>query len=230
MRSQCDVLQDEEEKKLEQIRNSVSLPFHSFLGKTDEPVTKDHTEEPAGTHHPEETVPEASAMQSSSDAVDVITLEDEDSDEGPTVNNSEIVKELEDMVSNNPVVESDSEEEPMSLSELSSSFQKCLDSINSDGKNSWKVEKSSPNTIQIKPFDYEAARREVRFGENNAGKGKLGMDGGRDGGPKPVKGSNGKKNGSTESEVRDSDAGSEFRQGRRRLAFPASGNRSATFR
>lgn len=212
----------------------MSNPFHSFSGKTNEPIIeKDRREEPAGTsetHHPQETIPETSTMQTNtSNAVDVIILEDDSDDEGTQVKKTvETAKELEDTVSMSPGMESDGEEEPISLSELSSSFQKCLDSIDQDGKNSSKVEEGFPNTIQVKPFDYEAARRQVRF-EDEDGKGKPGTVGDGDDSLKLFKGSSGAKNRSTKVQGQGGDVADEFRQGRRRLAFPTSGNRSATF-
>ncbi|XP_031392553.1 protein RRP6-like 2 [Punica granatum] len=218
---------DEGEKKLEQIRSSVNLPFHSFSGKTSNEPIEDRKEEPARTleaYHAEET---STVQLSTSDAADVIVLEDDSGEEGPAVKSSESAKELDGQVSVSSGMERDEEDEPTSLSELSSSFQKCLDSIGQDGKNSWKVEKSK--TIQVKPFDYEAARRQVRFGEDD-GKGKPVTDSGKDKSPKVVKGSGGKKSGSSEGQVQGSDGAKEFGPGKRRQAFPASGNRSGTFR
>ncbi|KAK4759023.1 hypothetical protein SAY87_020324 [Trapa incisa] len=218
---------DDMEKKLEQIRNSVSLPFHSFLGKTNAPIMEEvPKEEPAGTsetHHPQETFPETSTMQTDfSNAVDVIILGD-DSDEGLQMKTTEMAKQLEIGVCASSGIKTDSEEEePMTLSELSSSFRRSLDSVNQDRKNISKV-KNGPNTIQVKPFDYKAARSQVRFGGED-GKVKLGMDKG-----KLRKGAGGEKNGSNKGQLQGGDATDEFRQGRRRLAFPASGNRSATF-
>ena len=54
-----------------------------------------------------------------------------------------------------------------SLSDLSTSFQQCFQSINQNRK-VVKVKKSKEpsDVLQIKPFHYEAARKRVKFGED----------------------------------------------------------------
>ncbi|KAF2608031.1 hypothetical protein F2Q68_00044568 [Brassica cretica] len=106
--------------------------------------------------------------------------------------------------------EVDAEDEPMSLSELSTNFQKCFNSMS---KSNNKAQK--PEFLNVEPFDYEAARKEVTFGEGQKGR----QGGKKEGGSK----AGGQKKGSAPEQ-------SEFGQGKRRQAFPASGNRSATFK
>ena len=107
----------------------------------------------------------------------------------------------------------------LSLSDLSTSFQQCSQSINQNRK-VVKVKKSKEPSglLQIKPFDYEAARKHVQFGE----------DAEEESGSR-VK-SAGKKKSSAVGRLQIDDGTKQFPQARRRQAFPASGNRSATFR
>ena len=112
----------------------------------------------------------------------------------------------------------DDEDEPMSLSELSSSFRKCFHSKSQNNKaRQSKKSEESTGLLLVKPFDYDAALKEVKFGEdavNASSQGGSGLN------------SNKKKS----SVKQATDLATELRQGRRRQAFPASGNRSATFR
>ncbi|KAI4350321.1 hypothetical protein L6164_004788 [Bauhinia variegata] len=86
-------------------------------------------------------------------------------------------------------------------------------------KETKKTEESSA-LLKPKPYDYEEARKQVKFGEDTeASQG--------DGGPSPFRDSGGKKK---SARGQTSDSAKELQQGRRRQAFPASGNRSATFR
>lgn len=110
----------------------------------------------------------------------------------------------------------DDSNEPMSLSDLSSSFQKCL-KTNQEQKNK---ETEGTSGLQFKPFDYEAARKEFKFGEVVEKGVKIGDDDGRK--------SLGKKKGAASDKSKRDEGG--LPQGRRRQVFPATGNRSATFR
>lgn len=114
----------------------------------------------------------------------------------------------------------DGEDDPMSLSELSSSFKKCFPPHNQNRK-AREVEKSQESGgLQVKPFDYEAARKQVIFEEKPAKDVGAGGEGMKNLGPRAKK-----------KTVVDGDDGSkEFPQGRRRQAFPSTGNRGATFR
>lgn len=153
---------------------------------------------------------------------DVIMLADSENEREPTHGNSQASNVLREDNS------SDKEDgEPMSLSDLSSSFQKCFDSVNHN-KNPGKPEKSEEGTgfLQLKPYDFEKARKEIKFGE-----GPEGESAGGEGKKKSLRGSKEKKKGSDVGRLPKDDGTRELLpQGRRRQAFPASGNRSATFR
>ncbi|CAH2079523.1 unnamed protein product [Thlaspi arvense] len=187
-----------EEVKLEQIRSSVNLPFRSF---TD--ISSDS--KPA-------TMPTSVSKQ---DGVTEINDDSEEASEmdgaSTRVSESEVpgFEEAEDVIllDNDGAKDVDEEDGPMSLSELSTNFQKCCNSMNKSNKKSQK-----PEFLNIEPFDYQAARKERIFGEEQ--KGRQGV--------KKEAGSGKKKGSVTEP--------SEFGQGKRRQAFPASGNRSATFK
>ncbi|XP_050244941.1 protein RRP6-like 2 isoform X2 [Quercus robur] len=212
-----------EEIKLEQIRSSVNFPFHSFSGTSEQsklvievPDTAVETCQPQG---------HAAVPAANSRSDDIIMLEDNLNVEEPIHGNLEAADEHK---SDFGASASEMDDEPMSLSELSSSFQQCFESINQNG-NGRKNEKSQEAgcALQLKPFDYEAARKHVTFGEDPEDG--LGSEG--DKGLKCRRDSGGKKKGPIKGRVqRDDDGTGEFPQGRRRQAFPATGNRSATFR
>lgn len=117
------------------------------------------------------------------------------------------------------------EDEPKSLSELSSNFQKCFQANNQNNKTRKpkKTEQAS-GLLQLTPFDYEAAMNHVKFGERKKDPSSQNCDGRVE-----KEGSGGKKKRSTIGEAEPSEP-KQFQQGRRRQAFPSSGNRSATFR
>ncbi|GMI65046.1 RRP6-like 2 [Hibiscus trionum] len=213
---------EKEESKLAQIRSSVNLSFHSFPGTEEQ--SKPPVIEP--TKLPEVPQPEgppAVIPTESSTVEDVIMLED-DSNKDEQIDGSNSPEATVDRPrkesSMEPSSETEKEDETMSLSDLSTSFQQCFESMNQNRK-AVKVKKSKEPSglLQIKPFDYEAARKEVKFGEdaeeesgshtNYAGKKKKGLAAGR---------------------LQIDDGSKQFPQARRRQAFPASGNRSATFR
>lgn len=119
----------------------------------------------------------------------------------------------------------DEDDEPTSLSELSSNFQKCFQSNNQNIKIRQPKKTEQPGgVLQLKAFDYEAAREQVKFGERIERASSRGGDGHIE-----KKDSGGKKR-STTGQEQPSDLTKQLQQGRRRQAFPASGNRSATFR
>ncbi|KAG6642846.1 protein RRP6-like 2 isoform X1 [Carya illinoinensis] len=213
----------QEEMKLEQIRSSVTFPFHTFSGMSEQsqPVTET-LDTVGGIHHLQESVVVPAA---SSNLEEIITLVDESNIEESIRENTEATnghkKDLRTSAS-----ELDSGDEPMSLSELSSSFQKCFESIDQNGK-ARQVEKSQePGFLQLRPFDYEAARKQVRFGEDKVEE----LESGSKKGLKGRLGSGGKKKGSATDRTQRDDGTRELAQGMRRQAFPATGNRSATFR
>ncbi|XP_010527545.1 PREDICTED: protein RRP6-like 2 [Tarenaya hassleriana] len=227
-----------EEIKLEQIRSSVSLPFHSFmdkgLGKTSVKVSGKPEEvptEPVSVSKPDNTIfPEDGSAEEPSEPAETLTTpsvaqkskvsltksedvipvndnSDEETETGGDPGSSNTLKKEESEE------EMDAEDEPMSLSELSSNFQKCFKQKNQVEKpSSGSTMRLKPEFLNIKPFDYEAARK--------------GGGGEREGNRKKVGDSGGKKKGSGTQNVEGT---SEFGQGKRRQAFPASGNRSMTF-
>ncbi|CAA7016043.1 unnamed protein product [Microthlaspi erraticum] len=193
---------EKEEVKLEQIRSSVNLAFPSFTdkGSDSKSAMKVHEEIPT-------------AMPSSVSKQDGVTELKDDSEETSGRNSESKVSGFgtEDVILLDSAdgKEADAEDEPMSLSELSTNFQKCFNSMN---KSNNKAQK--PEFLNIEPFDYEAARKEVKFGDGQKG---------RQGGKREGSAAGGKKKGPAPED-------SEFGQGKRRQAFPASGNRSATFK
>ncbi|EOA18657.1 hypothetical protein CARUB_v10007233mg [Capsella rubella] len=186
-----------EDVKLEQIRSSVNLAFPSF----------------------KEKVPDSnSAMPASVSREDGVTELKDDSEEALEIVGTSgrvsvpetgdiILLENGDGDGDGDAKEVEAEDEPMSLSELSTNFQKCFNSMKKSNKAPKQTE-----FLNIEPFDYEAARKELKFGEGHKGRQ-----------AKKEAGAGQKKKGSGPEQ-------SEFGQGKRRQAFPASGNRSATFK
>lgn len=117
--------------------------------------------------------------------------------------------------------EIDEEDEPMSLSDLSSSFKQCFESSKQNRKARQVDELQESSRLHLKPFDYEAARKQVIFGDDSKAEGE---------GQISRHGSGGKKNSSVTGRVLKDDGSKELSQGKRRQAFPATGNRSASFR
>ncbi|KAK9951694.1 hypothetical protein M0R45_007130 [Rubus argutus] len=200
-------VKDKEDNKLEQIGSSVNFPFHSFSGRIEQPNPK--MEEPGQVSEiPHSEVPVAVSPARPS-LEDIITLE----------NGSHVPEHKE----NNSVASAlgmDGEDDPVSLSELSSSFKKFLPPLNQNRK-ARELEKSQESGgLHVKPFDYEAGRRRVIFGEKAAKDVGAGVEGMKSLGSRAKK----------KTLVDGDDASTELPQGRRRQAFPATGNRSATFR
>ncbi|XP_022925220.1 protein RRP6-like 2 [Cucurbita moschata] len=252
---------DNEENKLDKIRSSVCLPFHSFSGTSEQSksVTEPTTMTLLKTQNSEAPAAESTKSSNIEPPVmpvpkpcpeEVILLEDdsdeefEDEEPHPVAENTDEPK-LKGFSANSPLEidgdGNDDEDEPMSLSELSSSFQKCLNS-NEQAMNLGKTDNPGKQSafLQIKPFDYDAARKQVVFGEgmaensepeddkavkpskNAAGANKV---------VKPSKNAAGAKLDLGLDKVeKNSGAAVELPQGKRRHAFPATGNRSATFR
>ncbi|KAI8016878.1 Protein RRP6-like 2 [Camellia lanceoleosa] len=136
---------------------------------------------------------EPSALPPSSTNLDsFILIEDDENVEeaitGETKN--EQVKDREDKTLGSDPEMGDKDDETMSLCDLSSSFQECFKSTNQTSKPK-QAEKSKESygflpmkhgysKNSLKPFDYEAARKEFRFGEDRkAKKGKEGDEGHR---------------------------------------------------
>uniref|UniRef100_A0A5B7BSC4 Putative exosome component 10 n=1 Tax=Davidia involucrata TaxID=16924 RepID=A0A5B7BSC4_DAVIN len=211
---------EKEEIKLEQIKSSVNLPFHSFSGRDEQlqPVVKVTTETSEISDREPLAVPAAD-----SNFEDIILLEG-DSNVEESVNSQAPNEQLEHKDDNTPglALEMDEGDGTMSLSDLSSNFQKCFQSINETRK-ARQVEKAqqSDGFLQLKPFDYEEARKQVKFGQDRRGEPDAEGDGSR---------RRDRKKSSVKGRVQKDDETNDFQQGRRRQAFPATGNRSATFR
>ncbi|XP_062166108.1 protein RRP6-like 2 [Alnus glutinosa] len=205
----------EEMKKLEQIRSSVNFPFHSFRGMSEQSKPAVEICDPQGSV----AMPAASPQRD-----EIILLEDNSEAEESIGGNSEGTNEQKNNFGMSGL-ELDNRDEPMSLSELSSSFEKCFESINQNGKARQVGKSQESGFLQLKPFDYEAARKEVRFGEDGSERSASGSN-------KGLKVDSGKKKkGSVIGGVQRDDGTTELLpQGRRRQAFPTTGNRSATFR
>lgn len=210
--------------KLEQIRSSVNFPFHSFRGTSEQskPVIE-VADTAVEICDPQGSV----AMPSASSKIDeIILLEDNSKAEESVGGNSEGTNEQKNNFEMS-APDLDNGDEPMSLSELSSSFKKCFDSNNQNGKARHVGKSQESGFLQLKPFDYEAARKEVRFGDPE----KRSASGSDKGLKKSLVDSGNKKKGSViGGGVQKDDGTAEFAQGKRRQAFPATGNRSATFR
>ncbi|KAJ8763149.1 hypothetical protein K2173_025534 [Erythroxylum novogranatense] len=240
-RRKFDTEKNEGEKiKLEKIRSSVNLPFHSFLGGSE--LQKPAVEEPIGSltnaqdyvtsraacsNLEEEDVETTRACRNEEacNPVDVIPLENDSmmgKIEDTDVETINLSSGDEGHVST--ALQTDESEEPLSLSELSSSFKKCFQP-NKQTRETAKVNKPQEPTglLQLKPFDYSTARKQVIFGEGPV---KDGEEGGIESPNIKLDSKGGRKS----SAISGVEGSAEFRQGKRRQAFPASGNRSATFR
>ncbi|XP_076892234.1 protein RRP6-like 2 [Bidens hawaiensis] len=210
--------------KVEQIKSSVSLPFRSFADKTEAslPIVKECPKPQEASILPSATVSEPEN--------DIILLEtdcDVEKEEEPAkAENNEQKTEDENNVK---LLDSDScsDEEKdgnMSLSDLSSSFQKFVKTADEKKTSKQKVEGGSAGLVNVVPFDYAAARKEVRFGEDGPGSG--GEDEGNQGKRERKKSAGGGR----KKDAGGSERSGDFQLGKRRQAFPATGNRSSTFR
>lgn len=202
--------------KLEQIKSSVNLPFNSFpsCGELLQPAVK----EPA---KPLDIVRNGQPVSYSSDVEDFLLGAGSNVDESVDGSMESVNVPVENKEDNavGSALEMEEKEDTMSLSDLSSSFQKCLPSTNRT-RNGKLTEKSQERVgfLQLEPFDYEAAKKQVIFGEDPGGK--LGTR---------VEDSKRRLNKEDKKSLKE-DGVRDLPQGRRRQAFPASGNRSATFR
>ncbi|KAL9993668.1 putative ribonuclease D [Helianthus debilis subsp. tardiflorus] len=220
-----------EEIKVEQIKSSVSLPFRSFTDKTEpsHPVAKEPPTPQENPVLPLASEPETDVIMLESDS-DVEEKEekpakDEEGSERKTEGENNVILLDSDCSDEENGEDKNGNEETMSLSDLSSSFQKCVDTANETIKSDPVVEGGSTGLVEVKPFDYAAARKEGRFGEEWSGD--EDGDGGKSkgkGGRKKAGGGGGRK------ESAGGERSGDFQMGRRRQAFPATGNRSSTFR
>ncbi|KAJ0981713.1 hypothetical protein J5N97_009968 [Dioscorea zingiberensis] len=225
------VEQDKNANKVDQIKSSLVLPFHSFDGpkpffepgaqentKQSRPDSMQHDNEPFTTTKLDDVIPLENEMEGLG-TESQITEED--------VKHREWFPQLpENGSSADSQPETRTEEAPMSLSDLSSSFQECFRSLNEikgSKQNQQPAQERGELNFQLKPFDYATARQHTRFGEVREGRGAADDGQGSQNSGRIRKGA-----------VRDGahevERASEFQQPRRRQAFPPSGNRSATYR
>lgn len=207
---------EKEDSKLGQIKSTVSLPFHAFSGG-DEKVEQSAKISEVVVHEENHSAP-----ATDSTLVDIICLDDDSDieDSEKVTSDAAALDSHSRQVENNEAGSVSEEDEPMSVSDLSSSFQKCFPSLD-QAMGSKVVDKSraTDGSLQVQPFDYEAARKQVTFGKSGAPVAD---------GDDSVKRKDRKKGSGAVGGKEDGAA--EHPQGRRRQAFPASGNRSATFR
>lgn len=210
---------DKELTKLEQIKSSVHLPFHTFVGDdqtiknaaakgpsvtTDAFISEENCDTPIESKMEDDIIPLAGTCNDEETPVDSETAAIERAQTG------------EDSLG-----KPDEEDELMSLSNLSSSLNKCIESSDQNQKKKSFGNSEQAPGLQLKPFDYEAARKTLKFGTKSRKEDANGEGGGESG-------SNSKKGvGRGGGEAKQDQA--TLPQGRRRHAFPSSGNRSATF-
>ncbi|KAG9452076.1 hypothetical protein H6P81_004980 [Aristolochia fimbriata] len=217
--------QDTVEQRLEQIKSSVSLPFHSFSGTTEQStlVAAENAEVPLA-----ETVGQRQTCLPDQKIEEIVLLECDSHDDNEASKNptTDQILKLEESCKGDSISENDTvheDDQNSSLSELASGFQDICRSLNEKraskqlGRKQGEISETYP---LLKPFDYTAARKQMRFGE-----GPLREAHDKETTKEPEESSKGSRQKSNEKEgPKDS------QQARRRQAFPASGNRSATFR
>ncbi|XP_073308993.1 protein RRP6-like 2 isoform X2 [Primulina huaijiensis] len=215
-----------QDTKLERIKSTVSLPFHIFSGR-DERFQSSVQESPSITEVPPhmEELPTPVAVSTTEDVINL--GDDSDKEESAKGNPDSASNHDINQLANN-IAGSASEiydrDEPMSLPDLSSSFQKFFAS-QEQPRSSEMVEKSQPS-VDFEPFNYAAARKQVKFGNSPRTETVENGDNARN----RSKRAYGKKSVVTIESPNVEEKTDVLPQGRRRQAFPASGNRSATFR
>ena len=227
-------LQVKNENKVEQIKSTVALPFHHFSGgekllEVSPEVNLNHrrvenqqqcTGYVTEMMKLEEVIPLEKEPDNSLSAADSLKADD-------SRKHREWFPPLQENGSGGSFQsESDNGEGLASSLDLSSSFEKCFQSIN-ERRSSHQNHKPSQEpevNYQLKPFDYAAARKNMKFGEvgekdiaesdnrlqtsSVSGEMHKGLASGQSRGEEKVKG---------------------FQHPRRRQAFPPSGNRSTTY-
>ncbi|XP_072999326.1 protein RRP6-like 2 [Typha latifolia] len=227
--------EQESQTKVEKIKSAVILPFHYFSGGEKPPqkgpevkMIPPPPESLQHGQHNEST--ELTKME------EVILLENELqysnlSEETPMTDDDTKHRQRfpwlnENVTSGCLQQEPDSMDMPVSPSELSSSFEKCFQSIN-ERRNSQHNRRSPVEpevNFQLRPFDYAAARKNIKFGERgeeDVAKGDDQVTSGDSVDNKSKRGGFGK--------AQRKEQERSFSQPRRRQAFPQSGNRSTTY-
>ncbi|KAG9134684.1 hypothetical protein Leryth_001009 [Lithospermum erythrorhizon] len=186
-------------------------------------------EEPACASEGPDMQPELSLREepvpaTSSKMEEVISL---DSDDEPSPNSIAILAEngMEQMEDNGGASEEfDEEDDAMSISHMASNFQECFQSIKETRYDYGQKSRDHESHAPLKPFDYETARKQVKYGEVSTGSSR-----GRKADEIRGKIGQGHRNGGSAISQND-EVTQDLPQGKRRQAFPASGNRSASFR
>lgn len=218
--------QNKNVNKVEQIKSTVALPFYHFPGgeKTSElhvkevivcPVAETLQQHPADLAKLEEVIPldRGSHEQSPCDS----PMTDDGTKESDNSHHPEIGSDLDLQP------ESLASDEPMSPSDLTSSFEKCFQSIN-ERRNCQRNQKSFQKpeiNFNLKPFDYAAARKNVKFDDDGDDETKT------EDRIKTSPDSRQMHRASGQAQGDERSRGSQ--QARRRQAFPPSGNRSTTY-
>ena len=224
-------LKGKEDVKIEQIKSSVNLPFHSFSGGNREEPAKLDAKELTKVLEIQSTKEALAEPAARSDFDEIIMLkESSGSDESANEQLDGNEEDDDDDERKGSGLEMDEgDDDPMSLTDLLSGFQRCCSQppLNKTSK-AKQVGKSqeSNGLLQVKPFDYGAAMKELRFGEDAEVEESTGKEGRRGGGLSKKRSLGGKGRGG----VKGEDTAGDYQQARRRQAFPATGNRSATFR
>ncbi|KAJ4980150.1 hypothetical protein NE237_010930 [Protea cynaroides] len=217
---------DKAEMKVEQIKSSVNLPFHSFSGSDKQLKALAQDRKPLEIQ-PAEPVAIPAEVTNLEDIISLeCDLDDQESSDGVSKAANEALDHRENDNDIGSTLESDTEDVPTSLSDLSSSFQKCFQSVNHTKNNDQVQSSHESEGLQLTPFDYAAARKQVKFGE------KKGAEGERESGEglKGAVGSKERRKSSVVNRGTIDEESKDFQQPRRRQAFPVTGNRSATFR
>ncbi|KAH9618573.1 hypothetical protein KSS87_003885 [Heliosperma pusillum] len=245
---------------LEQIKSTVNLPFYAFSHSKQEPneVPKQAFEEQkrisSGTLLTGNRALENASSSKSEDIIlldgdqqsdeaseepnteseapvsaasntkfeDIINLDSDSNDDEELAGEENNISRTTEQFGSEPELvvlddDDDDDDEPMSLSDLSTSFQKCLQAKSQDQVTEEDNNSKETGVLQFKPFDYEAARKQMEFGANT----KTTADSGNN------DFNVGKKKGVGSGRSKQDEL---LPQGKRRQAFPASGNRSSTFR
>lgn len=210
----------------------MNLQFHSFSGGNKEEPSKPDAKEHTKVLEMQSTKEPLAEPATRSDLEEIIMLEinsgsDESIEGNPEAANEQLDGNKDDLKGSG--MEMDEGDEPMSLTDLSSGFQKCSQQPLNKNSTATQVEncQESNGHLQVKPFDYESAMKQVRFGEDPKEESR-GKEGRGRGGPMD---SVGKKRSLGRGRGGQGEEGvADYPPGRRRHAFPATGNRSATFR
>lgn len=222
---------------VEQIKSSLSMPFHSFTGgdNSSKPIPKavvclnphqDKPEESMGQQPTEITkLEEIIQLENKSDSSQSDEEESLKGDDGPK-HRPWFPKLPENDAAEASESGPEMEEGQMSLSDLSSSFQECFQSINEKrgSKPNQRPILEAESTMVLRPFDYDAARINLKIGQDGE------ADRGVDGPGAPHLGSGERRRDRASKRSNDgAERSAGFQAPRRRQAFPVSGNRSRTF-